>query len=322
MSRPFVPFSETAVAVDRQTLTSFMVADSDPDDYGKITVYEMPSGQADQRPVAGQHPDPAEPARLVHHHPAEPAGLAGRSTATCCWCRWRTRSSTCGRSTSPSDSNPAPALKAVDRGGRRPGRRCSPRCAAGVAGAVPGLRPADGRDASSLAAPDRRATAAPTELRRHSSSTTTTTAPGGSTSTTVPPATGDETVDQLIALAHAGAQRRRRRPRRTATSAATRPRSTRPRSYLDQAQRAVGARRRRATPADDGAVHHRPDDHDRRHARLGRAGRSAPQRSGVVRCSAGAGPGAAVEGGHEQLDGLGEGVVGVAPVGGGVGAGL
>jgi uncharacterized membrane protein (UPF0182 family) len=34
-----------------------------------------------------------------------------------------------------------------------------------------------------------------------SSNTTTTTTPGGSTSTTVPPSTGDETIDQLVALA-------------------------------------------------------------------------------------------------------------------------
>jgi uncharacterized membrane protein (UPF0182 family) len=40
MSRPFVPFSDTG---DRQQLASFMVAKSDPDDYGKLIVYEMPS---------------------------------------------------------------------------------------------------------------------------------------------------------------------------------------------------------------------------------------------------------------------------------------
>jgi uncharacterized membrane protein (UPF0182 family) len=42
MSRPFVPFSQTGSS-DRQTLTSFMVASSDPDDYGEIKVYEMDS---------------------------------------------------------------------------------------------------------------------------------------------------------------------------------------------------------------------------------------------------------------------------------------
>ncbi|HEY6533467.1 MAG TPA: UPF0182 family protein [Acidimicrobiales bacterium] len=39
MSRPFVPFSDSG---DRQQLTSFMVAKSDPDDYGKLVVYQMP----------------------------------------------------------------------------------------------------------------------------------------------------------------------------------------------------------------------------------------------------------------------------------------
>ena len=39
--RPFVPFSEDD---SKKTLTSFMVANSDPDKYGQITLYEMPSG--------------------------------------------------------------------------------------------------------------------------------------------------------------------------------------------------------------------------------------------------------------------------------------
>jgi hypothetical protein len=41
MLRPFVPFSEDD---SKKTLTSFMVANSDPAQYGKLTVYEMPSG--------------------------------------------------------------------------------------------------------------------------------------------------------------------------------------------------------------------------------------------------------------------------------------
>src|SRR5690606_2595653 len=44
MSRPFVPFSESQGA-QRQLLPSFLVADSDPDSYGELTVYEMPTGQ-------------------------------------------------------------------------------------------------------------------------------------------------------------------------------------------------------------------------------------------------------------------------------------
>jgi uncharacterized membrane protein (UPF0182 family) len=41
MLRPFVPFSEDD---SKKTLTSFMVANSDPAQYGKLTVYEMPAG--------------------------------------------------------------------------------------------------------------------------------------------------------------------------------------------------------------------------------------------------------------------------------------
>ena len=39
--RPFVPFSDDD---SKKTLTSFMVANSDPAQYGTLTVYEMPSG--------------------------------------------------------------------------------------------------------------------------------------------------------------------------------------------------------------------------------------------------------------------------------------
>jgi uncharacterized membrane protein (UPF0182 family) len=41
LSRPFVPFSDDD---SKKTLTSFMVANSDPAQYGKLTVYEMPAG--------------------------------------------------------------------------------------------------------------------------------------------------------------------------------------------------------------------------------------------------------------------------------------
>ena len=41
MLRPFVPYSEDD---SKKTLTSFMVASSDPASYGKLTVYEMPGG--------------------------------------------------------------------------------------------------------------------------------------------------------------------------------------------------------------------------------------------------------------------------------------
>lgn len=41
MLRPFVPYSEDD---SKKTLTSFMVANSDPAQYGQLTVYEMPAG--------------------------------------------------------------------------------------------------------------------------------------------------------------------------------------------------------------------------------------------------------------------------------------
>lgn len=41
MLRPFVPFSDDD---SKKTLTSFMVANSDPAKYGQLTIYEMPSG--------------------------------------------------------------------------------------------------------------------------------------------------------------------------------------------------------------------------------------------------------------------------------------
>ena len=41
MLRPFVPYSEDD---SKKTLTSFMLTNSDPAQYGKLTVYEMPSG--------------------------------------------------------------------------------------------------------------------------------------------------------------------------------------------------------------------------------------------------------------------------------------
>ena len=110
-----------------------------------------------------------------------------------------------------------------------------------------------------------------------SSSTTTTTVPGGSTSTTVP-STGDETVDQLIALAQQALI-----DADAALAAgdlgAYQAKVNEAQDYIDRANVLLSSSVGHA--ADDGAVHHRPDDHDRRHARLGRAGRSAPQRSGV-----------------------------------------
>jgi uncharacterized membrane protein (UPF0182 family) len=46
--RPFVPFSEND---NRNELTSFMVAKSDPGEYGKLVVYEMPRGSLPDGPA-------------------------------------------------------------------------------------------------------------------------------------------------------------------------------------------------------------------------------------------------------------------------------
>jgi uncharacterized membrane protein (UPF0182 family) len=48
MLRPFVPYSEDD---SKRQLTAFMVGKSDPDDYGKLVVYEMPSGQLPDGPA-------------------------------------------------------------------------------------------------------------------------------------------------------------------------------------------------------------------------------------------------------------------------------
>jgi uncharacterized membrane protein (UPF0182 family) len=45
--RPFIPFSEND---ERQQLTAFMVARSDPEHYGELVVYEMPAGQLPDGP--------------------------------------------------------------------------------------------------------------------------------------------------------------------------------------------------------------------------------------------------------------------------------
>jgi hypothetical protein len=50
MSRPFVPYSESG-GTERQTLTSFMTASSDPESYGEIRVYQMPGGETVNGPV-------------------------------------------------------------------------------------------------------------------------------------------------------------------------------------------------------------------------------------------------------------------------------
>jgi uncharacterized membrane protein (UPF0182 family) len=195
MSRPFVPFSQTGSS-DRQTLTSFMVARSDPDDYGKITVYEMPTGQAVPGPSLAntqiqQNPRVSFIVTQLNQQgsrvsfgnmllvPLENSILYVRPLYI------------------SSDSNPAPALKAVvvvagDKVSVQPTLRQAlqelfPGSDPQTAERLVSSLPQSSGDSSSSSGSS-------------SSSTTTTTVPGDSTGTTVP-STGTETVDQLVALA-------------------------------------------------------------------------------------------------------------------------
>lgn len=197
MSRPFVPFSETqSQSGSRQTLTSFMVADSDPDDYGKITVYEMPSGQQINGPSLANSAISQnqvvstlitqlnqQGSRVQYGNmllvPLENSILYVRPLYVA------------------ADANAVPQLKQVivvsgDRVAMRPTLR------AAIEQLYPNSSPetVESRTITQIGG-----TGSTTDPNSGSSSSTTTTVPGGSTSTTVPPATGGETVDQLVALA-------------------------------------------------------------------------------------------------------------------------
>lgn len=196
MSRPFVPFSQTGSS-DRQTLTSFMVARSDRDDYGKITVYEMPTGQAVPGPSLANTQIQQNPrvsfivtqfnqqgSRVSFGNmllvPLENSILYVRPLYI------------------SSDSNPAPALKAVVVvAGDRVAVQTTLRQA--LQELFPGSDPQTAeRLVGSL--PQSSGDSSTSNGGSSGSSTTTTTVPGGTTGTTVPP-TGDQTVDQLVALA-------------------------------------------------------------------------------------------------------------------------
>ncbi len=196
MSRPFVPFSETqSQSASRQTLTSFMVADSDPDDYGKITVYEMPSGQQINGPslanaAISQNQVVSilitqlnqQGSRVQYGNmllvPLENSILYVRPLYVA------------------ADANAVPQLKQVivvagDRVAMRPTLR------AAIEQLYPNSNPetVESRTINQIGVPSTDSGSGT------GSSTTTTTTPDGSTSSTLPPATGGETVDQLVALA-------------------------------------------------------------------------------------------------------------------------
>jgi uncharacterized membrane protein (UPF0182 family) len=197
MSRPFVPFSQTGSG-DRQTLTSFMVARSGPDDYGKITVYEMPPGQAVPGPSLAntqiqQNPRVSFIVTQLNQQgsrvsfgnmllvPLENSILYVRPLYV------------------SSDTNPAPALKAVvvvagDKVSVQPTLRQA------LQELFPGSDPQTAERLVSSLPQSSSDSGANSGATGSGSSTTTTTVPGGSTTTTVP-STGNETVDQLILLA-------------------------------------------------------------------------------------------------------------------------
>ena len=197
MSRPFVPYSETQTqSGQRQTLTSFMVARSDPDQYGKLTVYEMPSGQQINGPALAssaisQNQTVSTLITQLNQQgskvqygnmllvPLENTILYVRPLYVA------------------ADANAVPQLKQVivvsgNQVAMRPTLRAAieslypnsnpqtvePRTITQIGQAIGGGGSGTGTD----------------------SSTTTTTTPG-STTTTVPPTTGGETYDQLINLA-------------------------------------------------------------------------------------------------------------------------
>lgn len=196
MSRPFVPFSESQGG-QRQLLTSYMVADSDPDTYGKLTVYEMPTGQDINGPLLAntqisqntrystivtqlnQQGSRVELGNMLLV-PLENSILYVRPLYV------------------SSDANPAPSLKAVIVvSGNRVSVQTTLRQA--LLDLFPNSNPVTAEKL--VGTLPQNAGDGGTTDGTSGSSTTTTTTPGETTSTTVPATTGDETFDQLFAQA-------------------------------------------------------------------------------------------------------------------------
>ena len=191
MMRPYVPFADSTTN-ERQTLTSFMVAKSDQDDYGKIIVYEMPTGQEINGPVLANSQiladqEIARQLTLLNQQgskatlgnmllvPLESSIMYVRPLYV------------------SSDSNQVPQLKQVivASGGQVAMR---PTLRGAIQAVFPNARP-ETLESSTILQPDL------PDSGGSGSSTTTTTTPSSSTTTTVAPPTGDETVDQLLTLA-------------------------------------------------------------------------------------------------------------------------
>ncbi len=69
---PFVPVSS---GNSQTRLVSFLTANSDPDQYGQLQAYIMPTGRERQRPRAGEQRDPAHRLGVDGDHAPQPAGL-------------------------------------------------------------------------------------------------------------------------------------------------------------------------------------------------------------------------------------------------------
>jgi len=197
MTRPFVPFSESQGGT-RQLLTSFMVADSDPDNYGKLTVYEMPPGSEVNGPVLAntqmsQNGRVSSIATLLGQQgtrveygnmllvPLENSILYVRPLYVA------------------TDNNPAPSLKAVIVAWGN-SVAIQPTLRQALMELFPGSDPQTAEKLiTTLPQTTGDVPVAPDEGEEPDSSTTTTTAPT-TPSTSVPPS-GDETYEQLVALA-------------------------------------------------------------------------------------------------------------------------
>ncbi len=195
MSRPFVPYSETQSS-DRQTLTSFMVAKSDPDDYGKIVVYEMPSGQEINGPVL---------ANTQIQQNQRVSFLLTQLNQQGSRVQWGNMLLVPVQNSIlyvrplyvSSDTNSAPELKQVVVVSAN-----QVAVAPTLRDAIKTLFPASNPETvESLTINQSIGTDTGTQPGNDTSTTTTTT-PGSTTTTTVPPTSGNETVDQLVALAN------------------------------------------------------------------------------------------------------------------------
>ncbi len=188
MTRPYVPFSDTD-SNERQVLTSFMVAKSDPEDYGQIIVYEMPTGQEINGPVLANSQilgNQAIAAQLTLLNQQGSRATLGNMllvpvNESILYVRPLYVS---------SDANPVPLLKQVIvvAGGQV---TMKPTLRQAIETLFPGAK-AETFESPTIIQPE---VLDPNANPDNPTSTT------SSTTTTVPPLAGGETVDQLVALA-------------------------------------------------------------------------------------------------------------------------